>query len=379
MGGTDGSRVDPHLIELMSMLAQQVTDLAPQITLLFVTNIREEDVFDVGPEGISNVSQYYTRDQADAIIRSFQDLGVTVRSFFSEREFISDVVDRQTPSGPEIVYTTAEGGSGLGRRALIPSLCNLLGLPVLNSGAHACSLARHKLHANAVLRRFGVRVPETWQFGDGAWVGDRKPPLGARVIVKPAFESMCIGIDRESVQIVHADTEDFIRSRNEAFAQPVVVQEFVSGDEIGVPLVRVDKTHALPALEVRRGDGEPFGHLPQTFKDHVRRNVLHVPYEADAAVVAAIQRAAVVAFDALGMSGVGRVDFRVDTDGRAWAFDTNESPPPLAGTAYGTAMESLGFPLQRMLAIWLGLGLMEAGLIQESDQKLRLQSGISRP
>jgi D-alanine-D-alanine ligase len=379
MGGTDGSGVDPNLVELMSTLARQATDLAPQTTLLFVTNIREGDAFDVGPDGISNVSQYYTRDQADAIIRSFQNLGVTVRSFFSEREFIADVVDREPPSGPEIVYTTAEGGSGLGRRALIPSLCNLLGLPVLNSGAHACSLARHKLHANAVLRRFGVRVPETWQFGDGAWVGGRKPTLGARVIVKPAFESMCIGIDHESIQVVDVDSEDFIRARSEAFAQPVVVQEFVSGDEIGVPLVRVDRTHALPALEVRRGDGEPFGGLPQTFEDHVHRNVLHVPYEAETSVYAAIQRAAVIAFDALGMSGVGRVDFRVDADGRAWAFDTNESPPPLAGTAYGAAMEKLGFPLEKMLAVWLGLGLREAGLIQESDQKLRLQSGSSLP
>jgi hypothetical protein len=156
-----GSVVDERLVGLMSTLAQQAIDVAPDITLLFVTNIREGEVIDIGPGGISNVSQYYTQQQADAIIRSFQDLGVTVESFFSEHDFIARVIDRRPRNRPEIVYTTAEGGTGPGRRALIPSLCNLLDLPVLNSGAHACALARHKLHANAVLRMFGVRTPET--------------------------------------------------------------------------------------------------------------------------------------------------------------------------------------------------------------------------
>jgi D-alanine-D-alanine ligase len=358
-----GSVVDERLVGLMSMLAQQAIDVAPDLTLLFVTNIRDGDVIDIGPDGVSNMSQYYTRNQADAIIRSFQDLGVTVESFFSEREFIARVIERSSTSRPEIVYTTAEGGTGSGRRALIPSLCNLLNLPVLNSGAHACSLARHKLHANAVLRRFGVRVPETWQFGGGCWVGGRKPAAGARVIAKPAFESMCIGIDHESIQVVDRRFDDFVRERSESFSQPVVVQEFISGAEVGVSLIRVNTTYALQALEVRRGDGESFGDLAQTFKDHMHRNFVYVRYETDPERYATIQRGAIVAFDVLGMSGVGRVDFRVDDDGQAWAFDTNESPPPLAGTAYATAMEQLGFPLKKMLAVWLGIGLMEAGLI----------------
>jgi D-alanine-D-alanine ligase len=95
----------------------------------------------------------------------------------------------------------------------------------------------------------------------------------------------------------------------------------------------------------------------------VHRKVIYVPYKTRPEQYAAIQRAAKTAFDVLGMSGIGRVDFRVDADGRAWAFDTNESPAPLAGTAYGTAMEQLGFPLRKMLAVWLGIGLAKAGLI----------------
>jgi D-alanine-D-alanine ligase len=355
--------VDPQVVAAMSTLADQAEQFAPNLTLLFVTNIRDGELIDVGPRGISNIAQYYTRGQADAVIQAFQDLGVTVKSFFSEGDFIAHVTDRRSGSRPEIVYTTAEGGSGIDRRALIPSLCGLLGIPVLNSGAHASTLARHKLHANAVLKRFNVRVPETWQFGSAGWTGEQEPAIGTRAIIKPAFESMCIGIDAASVQTVDAGFDNLVQARFEAFSQPVIVQEFVSGDEVGVPLVQLGLTHALQVLEVRRGNGERFGDRPQTFKDHVFSEIVHVPYQATPELLAMIQNAAKRAFDVLGMSGIGRVDFRVDADGRAWAFDTNEAPAPLARTSYGTAMQQLGFPLRRMLAVWLGIGLVKAGLI----------------
>jgi D-alanine-D-alanine ligase len=358
-----GAMVDDQVVVAMSRLADRAVDFAPGLNLLFVTNIRDSEVIDVGPDGISNVSQHYTRQQADEVIRAFQDLGVTVEPFFNEHDFIARVTDGRPKTRPEIVYTTAEGGTGLGRRALIPSLCNLLGLPVLNSGAHASTLARHKLHANAVLKMFGVRTPETWQFDGADWTGGRSPASGSRVIIKPAFESMCIGIDHESVQVVDSGFDDFVRARVESFSQPVIAQEFVSGEEVGVPLIQMGSTHALQVLEVRRGNGERFGGLPQTFEDHVHREVVHVSYQAGPERLATIQRAAKTAFDALGMSGIGRVDFRVDADGRAWAFDTNEAPAPLSGTAYGTAMEQLGFPLRKMLAVWLGIGLAKASLI----------------
>ena len=63
------------------------------------------------------------------------------------------------------------------------------------------------------------------------------------------------------------------------------------------------------------------------------------------------------------MSGVGRMDFRVDPDGRAWLFDTNESPPPLAGTSYAVAMQALGLDVSDMLAVWIGVCLRRAGIL----------------
>jgi D-alanine-D-alanine ligase len=175
---------------------------------------------------------------------------------------------------------------------------------------------------------------------------------------------MSIGVDETSVRTVDDSFDGFVDRRLQDFAQPLVVQDFVSGGEVGVPLIRVGTTHALPALEVRLAD-ESVGLAArvQTFGERTRRAYQHVRYEASQTEAAELARTAVLAFDAIGMSGVGRMDFRVDADGRAWLFDTNEAPPPIAGTAFATAMDQLGFPLSRMLAVWLGVGLLDAGLI----------------
>jgi len=73
--------------------------------------------------------------------------------------------------------------------------------------------------------------------------------------------------------------------------------------------------------------------------------------------IANFQDRARVAFLALEMNGMGRIDCRIDEDGRYWVFDTNESPPPLPGTSYLTSMEALGLGYQDMLAAWLGSAL----------------------
>lgn len=370
------------LVDAISRAVASASELAEELRLLFVTNLRSgANLYDLGPEGVMNSAQYYTRREADAMVRSFQDLGLTVEPFFSEMEFFETVTGPAQPADPRkrIVYSTAEGGSGPGRRALLPALCNLLGLPILNCGAHASSLVRHKFHAYAVLRESGLRMPETWQFDQDGWAGGAAPPLGSRVIVKPTYESMGIGIDGDSVATVDRGFEAVVAEKVRKFGQPAVVQAFVSGEEIGVPVARIGATHALPPITQRRANGDGYGGQPKTFHDeHVAHDLSHTVHSASAVEIEAMRKMAVSAFDALDMKGVGRIDFRVDVDGRAWIFDTNGEPPPLAQTCWAVAMEALGFSLREMLALWVGICLRDYGLAQESTQKESSQQGINR-
>ncbi len=336
------------------------------LRLLFVTSLRSTaPLYDLGSDGVVTTAQHYTRREADEIVRSFQDLGLTVEPFFDELEFLKALLRERTTVDPRqrIVYSTAEGGSGPGRRALIPAVCNLVGLPILNCGAHASSVVRHKFHAYAILRRSGIRVPETWQFDQDGWTAGLQPPLGLRVIVKPAYESMGIGVDDHSVKTVDAEFGAFIERKARDFGQPAIVQTFVSGEEVGIPVVRLSRTYALPPIAQRRANGDRYGGRPKTFQDeHIDHDLSHVVYEGNAAEVEAIRTAAATAFDVLDMQGAGRIDCRVDADGRAWVFDTSGEPPPVTNTCWSVAMTQLGFSLREMLALWVGACLVGHGL-----------------
>lgn len=361
----------------IKVLVEHVLETAPNLRLLFVTNIRSGELADLGEDGVQNSAQYYTQEEADGMIRSLEGLGLTVEPFYSETALFEALLrDDGEDDRQKLVYTTAEGGTGSGRRAMIPALCKLLGVPVMNSGAHASTLVRHKYHAYTVLRSVGVRVPQTWQFADDGWTGGLAPPPGSRVIVKPTYESMGIGVDDESVQVVDVGFEAFVAERVQQFGQPAVVQEFVTGDEVGVPVARLGRTFALPPISQDRTNGERYGSRPKTFRDeHIEKDLSHAPFRAPATQIEAMSAAAILAFDALEMRGVGRIDFRVDADGRAWAFDTNGEPPPLAKTCWGVAMESLGFGYRDLLALWIGICLFDHDLVSGVGPEGELAAG----
>lgn len=353
---------DLSVSERIRSIVGETLEMAPDVRLLFVTNIRTGEFTDLGPNGVMNTAQYYTRRQADGMARSLRDLGLTVEPYFSEVDLIQALLYGDDSDGRRrIVYTTAEGGSGSGRRALIPALCNLLGVPLLNSGAHAATLVRHKFHAYSVLRQVDVRMPKSWLYGQSGWLGGLAPIAGTRVIVKPVYESMGIGVDDDSVQVVDDTFDAFVTEKAEKFGQPAIVQEFVSGEEVGVPVARVGTTTiALPPIVQRRANGDMYDHLPKTFRDeHIEHDLSHTPFKGSLVQLEALRAAAVLAFDSLEMKGVGRIDFRIDADGRQWAFDTNGEPPPLSKTCWSHAMELLGFSLREMLAFWVGLCLLE--------------------
>lgn len=355
------------LREELRALATATLNRASEIELLFVTSLREDgELADVGPHGVDNAAQSYTRQQAEEIVRSLQGLGVAVRAFLDERDFIRFALELEPESTMRlrVAYTTAEGGTGPGRRALVPSVCDLVGLPILQSPAHASVLARHKFHAHAVLERAGLRSPKTWVFDRGAWGPGGQPAIGDKIIVKPVWESMCIGVDDDSVVTVSRSIDRIMADRADWLRQPLVAQEFVSGAEVGVPVLRLGEPKALPAIAFLRADGRPFDNYPKTFRDEVIEHDTSVAaYVCSEEQSEALGTAAARAFEALDMAGAGRIDFRIDRDGRAWIFDTNEAPPPLQGTSWALAAELVGLSFTEMLAVWLGAALAARGLL----------------
>ncbi len=143
-----------------------------------------------------------------------------------------------------------------------------------------------------------------------------------------------------------------------------------------MPLIRLGNTIALPPVAFRRADGAPFNDRAKTFLDE---NIVHdtstIVFDADPLRIRAVQQAGVRAFEVLQMRGVGRIDVRIDADGRVWVFDSNIAPPPLIGSSYAISLHSLGLGFQQMLAVWLGAALLDANVLSGVQEEVELAEG----
>lgn len=356
--------------ELIQNVVSQARRVADKTELLYVTNLIEGEITEYEKNGLSMSSQYYKESETSAVIQAFENIGFSVRPFYNEVDFIRWASNQSSSIETDrwrLVVTTAEGGRGEGRRALIPSFCNLVGLPCWNSPAHGSSLARHKYHANKVLSACGVRVPEIWSYSvqRKRWLNDERPDLGQKVILKPSWESGSKGVDDDSVVIVDRDFEQHVSRRAKTFGQPCVVQEFKSGYEVGAPIVALPNTVAAGLIGFSDGKNQRYGARARTFDDEkIKKSAGNFMFDQiPRSQQERAMRAAEKAFDILSMRTLGRIDMRIDEDGEPWIFDTNESPPPLPRSSFVRLFENLGLTYHDVLALMIGVNLLHFGRI----------------
>ncbi|MGE5186712.1 MAG: D-alanine--D-alanine ligase family protein, partial [Acidobacteriota bacterium] len=211
---------------------------------------------------------------------------------------ISTLVSRLTRAAPELVFNLAEGERGAFREAFYPALCEQLGLAHTGSSASTLALCLDKALAKRVVAAAGVRVP-----GEG-------PPW----IVKPNFEGSSKGITQASVVTDRAQLARALASCRyaplvEAYVPGIdVAAAWIEGLGVVTPIAYAYEptgAHAIYCRDLKRAP------------DRVR------PYALDSpAVIAAAERA----FDALGVEGYGRADFRVTADGEVYFLEMNPLP-----------------------------------------------------
>jgi D-alanine-D-alanine ligase len=223
------------------------------------------------------------------------------------------------------------------------------GLKLTGSGPEALRLCLHKESAKRALLAAGVPTPR-------AAILRRPParlPLALPCIVKPCREDGSVGIDRGAV----VDSLEALRARvgyvTGALSQPALAEEYIDGRELNLSVLEGDAGPALlPPAEI------DFGGLPPGAPRIVAYDAKWTPgsayWDSTARVFpelapplyAAVRRAALTAFSALGLSGYGRVDIRLDARGRPFVIDVNPNCDlaPDAGLAAAAERAGMSYP-----------------------------------
>ena len=227
----------------------------------------------------------------------------------------------------EAVYNLCEGIGGHARfEDLVVATLELTGQPVTGCRAWPTTVCHRKHVAATLLAAAGVPVPQTVLAQ-----GNKVPadfPLPA--IVKPAAEDASVGIDAGAVCTSKKALRKRVALMLEQFDE-VVVQAYVAGREVNVGFVG---KQVLPISEIDFRDlpEESWPIVtyaakwnPEHPEYHGTVPVCPAPLAAD--VAKRVVAAARLAWETMaGSEGFGRVDLRIDAEGRPWVLEVNPCP-----------------------------------------------------
>jgi D-alanine-D-alanine ligase len=244
-------------------------------------------------------------------------------------------VDKLRRARVDLVFNLCEGIDGVA--ALEPpviSVLELMCIPYTGSSSWTTSLCLRKHVVNTALEHAGLPVPKSAIVRRGSAI----PSVGFPAICKPAAEDASIGVEQRSVVRSSRALAERVGAMLERWDE-VLVQRYVEGREVNVGILG-DAT--LPIAEI------DFGHMPkgmwrivtyrskwETGSDEDLGSAPLCPARLPAGVATQLRRVAVAAWRLVGGAGYGRVDMRIDQDGRPWILEVNANPDiaPDAGLA----------------------------------------------
>lgn len=269
-------------------------------------------------------AEFDRRDAIAEVARRVAELGHQVTPVEVSGS-IPRLVGRLARIAPDLVLNFAEGERGTFREAFYPALFEQLGLAHTGSSASTLALCLDKALAKRVVAGARVRVPRGRLIRalDDPWLTARSDLAGAPLpaIVKPNFEGSSKGITAASIARDRAALADIVGDALARYPQGVLVEELIDGIDVGVGWFA--GLGLLPPIAYRY-DGPIYDFaLKHLTPERVR---LEIPAVLPEPAARRLEIAAARAFAALGVTGYGRVDFRVTPGGDAVFLEMNPLP-----------------------------------------------------
>jgi D-alanine-D-alanine ligase len=291
--------------------------------------------------------------------------GEAVRQVLAESGMRVATIDTAAPrfletvaeTGADVVFIALHGRGG--EDGTVQGALELMGMPYTGSGVLASALAMDKARTKLFYRESGLRTPTAWRvtrtaLGDLA--GDPEgcitrvlAHVGLPLVVKPVADGSSVGIS-----IVHERT-DLVHALNTGFAvsDELLVEAFIQGTEVTVPVLGNDEPEALPVIEI-----VPRNEFYDYESKYSEGGCEHIiPARISEAVARACTDAALKAHKALGCRGMSRTDFIVDIMGVPWAIETNTIPGMTATSLLPHAAAHAGISASELYQRIIGYAL----------------------
>lgn len=248
----------------------------------------------------------------------------------------------------DLVFVEDEGIKSRNREAIVPAMLELNNIPYIGSDAYAMGLTQNKFHTKLVARYLGIPVPaeiyvpfKAYEEGELAALIESemaRQKLHFPLVVKPNGEGYSMG-----VFLVNSVEEalEKIRYNFDNYRQEVLVEQYIDGPEMYVPLIGTgEEAYCLDVGVCRYPDGSDIGIFSlhdKCFADVVD-TIADVSEEMKKQLFDWTRRIHIH----LGCVDFSRSDFKIDKDGKPYFLEVNPRPGLTENGPYETCAKSLG-------------------------------------
>ncbi|RKS79297.1 D-alanine--D-alanine ligase [Actinomadura pelletieri DSM 43383] len=260
------------------------------------------------------------------------------------RDADATLLDSLSDDPPDVVFPVLHGAAG--EDGSIRDVLELLDVRYVGAQPDACRVAWDKPTAKSVVRRAGLRTPDSvalpkevfHDLGASSVLDQIIRSLGLPLFVKPTRGGSALGasVVHEAADLSAAMVGCF------AYGDAALVEQYVSGTEVSVSVIdRQGEPTALPAVEIVA----PGGLYDYTARYDAGDTEFITPARLTPDATARATAAAVTAHRALGLRDLSRTDLIISPDGEVHFLEVNVAPGMTETSLFPRAISVAGLDL----------------------------------
>lgn len=271
------------------------------------------------------LEEYDSRETIDGIAAALESAGHTVLRLGGGRGFLRAVLKTKV----DFVFNIAEGlGTYRSREAQVPSVLEMLGIPYTGSDPQSLAVCHDKHLAKKLVSLAGVSTPR-WQLvgSEEALKAINWAEFLFPVFVKPAYEGSSMGVRLTSRVEAPRGLEEAVGGLLKSYEQPVLVEEFIDGDEVTVGVIGNTPPRILGIMRVLPRNKMPyFVYSLEIKRDWENLVEYECPARLPEKTLEKISDFALRVFKTMGCRDLARLDFRLNRAKEPYFLEINPLP-----------------------------------------------------
>ena len=245
---------------------------------------------------------------------------------------------------PDVVFIALHGKGG--EDGCIQGMLEWMGYPYTGPGVAASAICMDKILTKKILINKDIATPDFLEFTDiqSGYEEIEKSILGKfrfPIVLKAACQGSSIG-----VSIVN-DEESLRKEISEIteYGDSLLVEQFVKGTEITVPILGNNIPRALPIIEITSEN--QFYDFQSKYTQGMCQHI--IPARIDKETYKEAEKVALQAYKALGCRGISRVDIMIDEKNKPYVIEVNTIPGMTAMSLFPDSARYAGIEFPELL------------------------------